>query len=207
MTDTILKNIGFADTVTVTQTTFFQTLWNAGGSVLKYGLIIGLSAGLGGLAVAGIITKEKIVPRAVTAIDKVEQSVVHKVDDADPKAISEITEGGEKIIEGVGDIVTGSMSNGSQMDLGNGNSNDNSNDSSNDSSNSNGNSNNEMNSVNTTPPSSTSATQNQSTTPLRGGSSKKTKSKRSKSNKHGKFKKCQSKKCLFTKGAQVYLSF
>lgn len=189
MTDTILKNIGFADTVTVTQTTFFQTLWNAGGSVLKYGLIIGLSAGLGGLAVAGIITKEKIVPRAVTAIDKVEQSVVHKVDDADPKAINEITEGGEKIIEGVGDIVTGSMSDGPKMDLG----------TNNDSGN---------NSDNETPSLQTPAKPNQSTDmSLRGGSSKKTKSKRAKSNKHGNPKKCKTKKCLFTKGDQVYLSF
>jgi hypothetical protein len=108
MAEKILKNIGLTDSVTITQYTFFQSIGNFIWSTGKYGIIIGLSMVLGGLAVAGVDIQQKIVPKVIEAVTGIEQTVEQKINSADPGAVKEIAEGGEKIIEGVGSIVTGS---------------------------------------------------------------------------------------------------
>jgi hypothetical protein len=196
----VLKGIGITDHVEITVTPLLQSLVNIILSIGKYGLIIGISAGLGGLAVAGINVKEKIVPKVIEAIGGVETTAEQKITSADPGAVKDLTEGAVKIESGLGGILgMGSVRDPSKTKF-----------------DSNPHFNNggaqpitaEGKLIPTATPVDTNAKQPQ--VYAVGGSSKKTKSKRTKStksNRHGNPKKCQSKKCLFTKGDQVYLSF
>jgi hypothetical protein len=201
----VLKGIGITDHVEITVTPLLQSLVNIILSIGKYGLIIGISAGLGGLAVAGINVKEKIVPKVIEAIGGVETTAEQKITSADPGAVKDLTEGAVKIESGIGGILgVGGVRDPSKTKF-----------------DSDPRFNNggaqpikaEGKLIPTAIPMDSSAIPTANATPAIynvGGSSKKTKSKRSKytkSNRNGNSKKCQSKKCLFTKGDQVYLSF
>jgi hypothetical protein len=214
MTEKILKNIGLTDTVTITQYTFFQTIGNFIMATGKYGIIIGLSMVLGGLAVAGVDIKEKIVPKVIEAIGGVEQSVEQKVNTADPGAVKEIVKGSEQIMQGVGQIVTGSpMNSAPQMGFDNSS----------------------AQGIGGNPQGMTEMTGAQGMTEMTGaqgisgtqgmteaqgmtgmpqmGGSKKTKTKRkgkrtrAKKHANSKSNKSQTKKCLFSKGDKLYLNF
>jgi hypothetical protein len=211
MTEKILKNIGLTDTVTITQYTFFQTIGNFIMATGKYGIIIGLSMVLGGLAVAGVDIKEKIVPKVIEAIGGVEQSVEQKVNTADPGAVKEIVKGSEQIMQGVGQIVTGSPMNSSpQMGFNNPSA--------------------QGMGIGGNPQGMTEAQGMSGAQEMSGaqgmtempegmsvnqqmGGSKKTKTKRkgkrTRAKKHvnSKSNKSQTKKCLFSKGDKLYLNF